>query len=198
MQEGFTQAPKTEGPGRHTAWLATVHPDGRPHVMPIGVLFVDNAFYFNTGPKTRKARNIARNPSSVMTIATDDFDIVVQGPAKRITDPRRLQRIADAFKRAGGRGRACGSGGVRDQREAAAGIGRRALASRPDRHRRPHGARRRGNYRDAPGRSGTRPPACCMPMRWRYSKRCRTCAGSVLTICWFSSASRRTPPSRRS
>jgi len=101
MQEGFTQAPKTGGPGRHTAWLATVHPDGRPHVMPIGVLFVDDAFYFNTGPKTRKARNIARNPSSVMTIATDDFDIVVQGPAKRITDPRRLQRIADAFKQEG-------------------------------------------------------------------------------------------------
>jgi nitroimidazol reductase NimA-like FMN-containing flavoprotein (pyridoxamine 5'-phosphate oxidase superfamily) len=101
MQEGFTQAPKTGGPGRHTAWLATVHPDGRPHVMPIGVLFVDDAFYFNTGPKSRKARNIARNPSSVITIATDDFDIVVQGPAKRIVDPGRLQTIADAFKKGG-------------------------------------------------------------------------------------------------
>ena len=98
---GIYSSPKDGGPGRHTAWLATVHPDGRPHVMPIGVLLVDDAFYFNTGPKTRKARNIARNPSSVITIATDDFDIVVQGPAKRITDPSRLQRIADAFKKEG-------------------------------------------------------------------------------------------------
>ena len=101
MQQGFTQAPKTGGPGRHTAWLATVHPDGKPHVMPIGVLFIDDAFYFNTGPKSRKARNIARNPNSVITIATDDFDIVVQGPAKRIVNPGRLQRIADAFKKGG-------------------------------------------------------------------------------------------------
>ncbi len=65
IQKGFTQAPKTGGPDRHTAWLATVRPDGKPHVMPIGVLFVDDAFYFNTGPKTLKARNIARDPSSV-------------------------------------------------------------------------------------------------------------------------------------
>jgi hypothetical protein len=36
-----------------------------------------------------------------MTIATDDFDIVVQGPAKRILDPRRLHGIADAFKKEG-------------------------------------------------------------------------------------------------
>ena len=101
MQKGFTQAPKTGGPDRHTAWLATVCPDGKPHVMPIGVLFVDGAFYFNTGPKTRKARNIARNPSSVITIATDDFDIVIQGPARRIVDTAHLQRVADAFKKQG-------------------------------------------------------------------------------------------------
>jgi nitroimidazol reductase NimA-like FMN-containing flavoprotein (pyridoxamine 5'-phosphate oxidase superfamily) len=101
MQKGFTQAPKTGGPDRHTAWLATVIPDGKPHVMPIGVLFVDDAFYFNTGPKTRKARNIARNPSSVITIATDDFDLVIQGPARRIVDALHLRRIADAFKKQG-------------------------------------------------------------------------------------------------
>jgi len=101
IQEGFTQAPKTGGPDRHTAWLATVRPDGNPHVMPIGVLFVDDAFYFNTGPKTRKARNIARNPSSVIMIATEDFDLIVQGPSKRIVDPARLQRIADAFRKEG-------------------------------------------------------------------------------------------------
>jgi hypothetical protein len=69
--------------------------------MPIGVLFVDDAFYFNTGPKTRKARNIARNPGSVITIATDDFDLVIQGPATRIVDTAHLQRIADAFKKQG-------------------------------------------------------------------------------------------------
>jgi len=101
LQEGFTQAPKTGGPDRHTAWVATVRPDDKPHVMAIGVLFVDDAFYFNTGPKTRKARNIARNPHCVITIATNDFDLVVEGTATRIVDHAELQRIADAFKKQG-------------------------------------------------------------------------------------------------
>jgi len=69
--------------------------------MPVGVLFVDDAFYFTAGPKTRKARNIARNPSSVITIATHDFDLVVEGPATRILDPARLTRIAEAFTEEG-------------------------------------------------------------------------------------------------
>ena len=81
LQRGISQAPKTGGPDRHTAWLATVNPDGKPHVMPVGILYVDDAFYFNAGPKTRKARNIARNPNCVITIATHDFDLVVEGPA---------------------------------------------------------------------------------------------------------------------
>src|SRR5206468_7607111 len=35
LHKGISQAPKTGGPDRHTAWLATVNPDGKPHVMPV-------------------------------------------------------------------------------------------------------------------------------------------------------------------
>ena len=101
LQQKISQAPKTGGPDRHTAWLATSNPDGKPHVMPVGVLFIDDAFYFTSGPKTRKARNIARNPDSVISIATHDFDLVVEGSATRVVDHAHLQRIADAFKKEG-------------------------------------------------------------------------------------------------
>jgi hypothetical protein len=37
-----------------TQWLATVRPDGRPHVMPVWAIWVDDAFYFVTGTTTRK------------------------------------------------------------------------------------------------------------------------------------------------
>ena len=69
--------------------------------MPVGILYVDDVFYFTSGPKTRKARNIARNPNSVISIATHDFDLVVEGSATRVVDPAHLERIADAFKREG-------------------------------------------------------------------------------------------------
>jgi hypothetical protein len=36
-----------------THWLATVRPDGRPHVMPVWAIWVDDAFYFVTGTTTR-------------------------------------------------------------------------------------------------------------------------------------------------
>lgn len=101
LEEGFTQAPETGGPGRHTTWLATVRPDGRPHVMPLGTLWVDGAFYFNAGPNTRKAKNLARNPHCVLSIATHDFDLVIEGEAARVTEEQVLQRIADEFASGG-------------------------------------------------------------------------------------------------
>ncbi|HZD69650.1 MAG TPA: pyridoxamine 5'-phosphate oxidase family protein [Actinomycetes bacterium] len=97
LGQGLTQAPGTGGPDRHTCWLATVRPDGRPHVMPLGVLWVDGAFYFNAGPTTRKARNLAHNPHCVITVATHEFDLVVEGEAAKVTDDAKLQRIADAY-----------------------------------------------------------------------------------------------------
>ena len=94
---GVSQAPGTGGPDRHTCWLATVRPDGTPHVMPLGVLWVDGAFYFTAGPGTRKARNLAHDPHCVITVATHEFDLVVEGAAERVTDEAKLLRIADAY-----------------------------------------------------------------------------------------------------
>ncbi len=54
-------------------WVATVHPDGRPHLTPVWGLWVDGAFYFGSGPQTRKARNLAENPSvAVHTVGEDE------------------------------------------------------------------------------------------------------------------------------
>jgi hypothetical protein len=95
LEEVLTQSPGSGGPDRHTWWLATVRPDGRPHVMPVGVWWVDGACYFTAGPATRKARNLAHNPHCVMTVATHDFDVVVEGQAARVTDEATLRRVAE-------------------------------------------------------------------------------------------------------
>ena len=42
LEQGLTQGPGSGGPDRHTCWLATVGPDGRPHVMPFGALWEGN------------------------------------------------------------------------------------------------------------------------------------------------------------
>src|SRR2546426_815430 len=59
----------------HNYWLATTRPDGRPHVMPIWGVLLNNTFHFSTGPQSRKGRNIAKNPNCV--VCTEDAAEVI-------------------------------------------------------------------------------------------------------------------------
>jgi len=56
------------------------------------VLRVEGMFWFETGDRTRKARNLARDPRCTFFIATRHVDIVVEGRAEKITDPTIVKR----------------------------------------------------------------------------------------------------------
>ena len=53
----------------HNYWIATTRPGGRPHLMVVWGVWWEEAFWFSTGPNTRKAKNIASDPHVV--IATE-------------------------------------------------------------------------------------------------------------------------------
>jgi PPOX class probable F420-dependent enzyme len=97
LEEGVSQAPGTGGPDRHTCWLATINEDGSPHVTGVGALWVDDAFWFQTGEETRKSRNLARDPRCSLSLATRRFDLVVEGIAEQIRDPSTVARLADRW-----------------------------------------------------------------------------------------------------
>src|ERR1700680_586387 len=78
LDEGVTQAPGSGGPNRHACWLATINADGTPHVTGVGALWVEDAFWFESGERTRKAINLARDPRCTLSLATQDFDLVVE------------------------------------------------------------------------------------------------------------------------
>ncbi|MGZ4695044.1 MAG: pyridoxamine 5'-phosphate oxidase family protein [Acidimicrobiales bacterium] len=101
LDAGLTQAPGTGGPNRHTCWLATIDPDGRPHVTGVGALWVDGAFWFETGERTRKATNLARDPRCTISVAAHDFDLVVDGTAAQITEPSIVAAMAARWAEAG-------------------------------------------------------------------------------------------------
>ncbi|MCU1456461.1 MAG: pyridoxamine 5-phosphate oxidase-related FMN-binding [Actinomycetia bacterium] len=94
LDHGLDQAPETGGPNRHTCWLATINPDGSPHVTGIGALWVDGTFWFETGRGTRKGKNIARDPRCTVSVATHEFDLVVDGEAERVTDRAAVTAMA--------------------------------------------------------------------------------------------------------
>jgi PPOX class probable F420-dependent enzyme len=79
--------------GSHDYWLATVRPDGRPHVMPVWGLWDDGALWFSSALASRKARNLAADPRCTAT--TDDArrPVVVEGAAARMRDPSAIERF---------------------------------------------------------------------------------------------------------
>lgn len=79
-------------------WVATVRPDGKPHAMPIWGVYLDEDLYLETNPRSRKARNLATNPSVVVHLETGDEAVVIEGLATPLRPDRDLgARLAAAF-----------------------------------------------------------------------------------------------------
>ena len=101
LDAGVTQEPGSGGPDRHTCWLTTINPDGSPHVTGIGALWRDGSFWFETGQRTRKGRNLARDPRCALAVATRGFDLVVEGTAAIVTDPTVVAELARQWAEGG-------------------------------------------------------------------------------------------------
>ena len=85
--------------GSHTYWLSTVRPDGGPHVMPVWGVWLNGRFYFSTGPETRKAKNLASEPRSVVSAGKggDDEAVILEGRAAIETDSTLLAEAARVY-----------------------------------------------------------------------------------------------------
>ena len=85
-------------------WLATVRPDGSPHLMPIIAFWIDGAFHFLAGASTRKGRNLAADERCVIgtgNLTMPSMDLIVEGRARRVTDEATVRRLAEEFGGAG-------------------------------------------------------------------------------------------------
>ena len=74
-------------------WVATTCPDGRPHCVPVWGVWLDDAFYFSSGAKSRKARNLAANPNCVVCPEDGTQAISLEGVAEKITDIETIRRM---------------------------------------------------------------------------------------------------------
>jgi effector-binding domain-containing protein len=86
---------------RERTFLSTASPDGRPHAVPVGALWLDGAWWFTSGPGTRKSKDLAADPRCVVSVALDGMDVVVEGRATRVTDEATLVRVAAVYSSQG-------------------------------------------------------------------------------------------------
>ena len=71
--------------------------DGSPHVMPVWGLWLDEAFYFSTGSKSRKAKNLAKNPRCVICSDDSAEAVIVEGEVEYVRDSATLEPIFKAY-----------------------------------------------------------------------------------------------------
>jgi Pyridoxamine 5'-phosphate oxidase len=101
LEGNLDQEPGTGGPDHHSFWLSTVDADGRPHMTAVGAFWVESRYYFCGSPRSRKIRNIERDPRCAFGVALDGYDVALEGRAVRVTDDALLQRLAAKFAEGG-------------------------------------------------------------------------------------------------
>lgn len=85
--------------GARNYFVATTRPDGGPHAMPVWGVWLDERFYFSTGRRSRKARNLAADVRCAVCpeLARGDEAVVLEGVAEETADPALLKRVCDAY-----------------------------------------------------------------------------------------------------
>lgn len=81
----------------HNYWIATSRRDGRPHLMVVWGVWWENAFWFSTGPNTRKAKNMIAHRYSCIGTERADEAVIVEGLPEVITDRAVWKRFASVY-----------------------------------------------------------------------------------------------------
>jgi hypothetical protein len=82
----------------HNYWITTVKPDGFPHTMVVWGLWQDGRFLFSTGNKSRKARNLQKNPNCIVCNEHAHEAIIVEGTAE-IADVAARRKMLPVYER---------------------------------------------------------------------------------------------------
>ena len=83
--------------GSHNYWLATVREDDRPHLMVIWGLWHEGVFYFSTGSRSRKARNLESNAHCVIGTEQAHEAVVVEGVAEKLRDVPLIRELLGRY-----------------------------------------------------------------------------------------------------
>jgi hypothetical protein len=80
----------------HDYWVATIRPDGRPHVMPLWGVWLNDALWFSSSRGSRKARNLAVNPHCTITTDNPYEPVIIECTAALIEELAAITRFVAA------------------------------------------------------------------------------------------------------
>ncbi len=79
--------------------LATIDGTGVPHIVPVWYMYQDDKFYVGTNTRTRKAKNIRKNPKVSFCVdvgirSPDIIGVMGTGRAKLILKKELVEKLA--------------------------------------------------------------------------------------------------------
>jgi hypothetical protein len=81
----------------HTYWISTMR-RSRPHVMPVWGVWMEEMFWFSTGKRSRKARNLLANPRCVVCCEKGRGQVVLEGSARLNADGKLWKEFARVYQ----------------------------------------------------------------------------------------------------
>ena len=84
----------------HNYWITTITPTepAKPHTMVVWGMWQDGRFVFSTGSKSRKTRNLERNPNCIVCTEHAQEAVIVEGVAE-IADLATRRKMIPAYER---------------------------------------------------------------------------------------------------
>ncbi len=76
-------------------WLATVRSDGRPHLVPIWFVWVNEKIYICTEEKSVKIKNLQGNPRASVALENGSQPAIAEGTARVLQRPYPADVIAE-------------------------------------------------------------------------------------------------------
>jgi PPOX class probable F420-dependent enzyme len=94
--------------GSRNYWIGTTRPDGSPHAAPVWGLWDNDRLVFSTSLRSRKGRNLTRDPRLVAHVESGDEVVILEGEVEAVSLDEPL---ADAYEAKYGYRPAVGEGG---------------------------------------------------------------------------------------
>ncbi len=67
-------------------WLATMRTDGKPHLVPIWFVYINNSIFICIEPESVKGRNLRENARVSMALENGSHPVICEGKAIFIQD----------------------------------------------------------------------------------------------------------------
>jgi hypothetical protein len=78
-------------------WMATVRPDGRPHLAPVWFVYVDDRLWIGTGLDSVRVRNLLANHAASLSLESGNEPLVAEGTVV-VHENERPPAVVAAFR----------------------------------------------------------------------------------------------------